>query len=177
MDPIISNQQLDELESKVIAAAKRTIESLRGLLSESEPLVAFAHMKFGPAGSHPTDDRFLNLIEQVNQTFTYLASVEATRWLLKHHPEAIPFRLNLGTASGSDIESVDGQIAAETFAAVDPKNNHKLDRDIVKVGLTSALHKYVFYVCPRKPPSGPIPSERNPNVSVISLGWKQSSTQ
>jgi hypothetical protein len=133
-------------------------------------------MKFGPSGFHPAEDRSLNLIEQVNQTFTYLASVEATRWLLRQHPEAVPFRLNLGTASGSDIESTDGQIAAETFAAVDPQNNRKLDKDILKVGLTSAPRKYVFYICPHKPPSGPIPSKTNPKVNVVSLGWKRSIT-
>lgn len=169
---IHSTSELDELENQVIAAAKRTVEALRKLLSEAEPLHAFSQMKFELSGFHPTNDRSLNLIEQINQTFTYLASAQATRWLFQHHPDAAPFRLNLGTAGGTDIESVDGSIAAETFASVDPKNNRKLDKDIDKVGCTKAEHKYVFYICPRDAISDATISTRNTEVKIVSLGWK-----
>lgn len=169
---IHSTLELDELENQVIAAAKRTVEALRKLLSEAEPLHAFSQMKFELSGFHPTDDRSLNLIEQINQTFTYLASAQATRWLFQHHPDAAPFRLNLGTAGGTDIESIDGSIAAETFASVDPKNNRKLDKDIDKVGCTTAEHKYVFYICPRDRISDATISTRNAQVKIVSLGWK-----
>ena len=169
---IHSTRELDDLENQVIAAAKRTVEALRKLLSESEPLHAFAQMKFELAGFHPTDDRSLNLIEQINQTFTYLASAQATRWLFQHHPDAAPFRLNLGTAGGTDIESIDGSIAAETFASVDPRNNRKLDKDIDKVACTAAIHKYVFYICPSDTVSEAITSSRNAQVKIVSLGWK-----
>lgn len=168
---IHSTRELDELENQVIAAAKRTVDALRTLLSEAEPLHAFSQMKFEPSGFHPTDDRSLNLIEQINQTFTYLASVHATRWLFRHHPDSAPFRLNLGTAGGTDIESTDGSIAAETFASVNPKNNRKLDADIDKVGRTSAGHKYVFYICPRDAGSEATISSRNAQVKIVSLGW------
>ena len=168
---IHSTRELDELESQVIAAAKRTVDALRDLLSGAEPLHAFAQMKFELAGFHPTDDRSLNLIEQINQTFTYLASAQATRWLFQHHPEAAAFRLNLGTAGGTDIESTDGSIAAETFASVDPTNNRKLDRGIDKVGCTSAEHKYVFYISPRDRISDATVSTRNAQVKIVSLGW------
>jgi hypothetical protein len=169
---IDSTRELDELENQVIAAAKRTVDALRALLSDAEPLHAFSLMKFELSGFHPTDDRSLNLIEQVNQTFTYLASFQATRWLFKYHPEAAPFRLNLGTASGTDIESIDGSIAAETFASVNPRNNRKLDSDIDKVGRTSATHKYVFYICPRDAVTEATISPRNAQVRIVSLGWK-----
>lgn len=168
---IHSTRELDELENQVIAAAKRTVDSLHTLLSEAEPLHAFSQMKFEPSGFHPTDDRSLNLIEQINQTFTYLASVHATRWLFQHHPDAAPFRLNLGTAGGTDIESIDGSIAAETFASVDPRNNRKLDKDIDKVGCTTAEHKYVFYISPRDRISDATISTRNAQVKIVSLGW------
>ena len=169
---IHSTRELDDLENQVIAAAKRTVDALRTLLSEAEPLYAFSQMKFEPSGFHPTDERSLNLIEQINQTFTYLASVHATRWLFQHHPDAAPFRLNLGTAGGTDIESTDGSIAAETFASVDPRNNRKLDKDIDKVGCTAAEHKYVFYICPRDSISDATISKRNAEVKIVSLGWK-----
>jgi hypothetical protein len=48
------------------------------------------------------------LVEQLNQSFTYLASIAATAWLFEHHPENAPYILNLGTAPGSDIMSQDG---------------------------------------------------------------------
>lgn len=169
---IHSTRELDELENQVIAAAKRTVDALRNLLSEAEPLHAFSQMKFELSGFHPTDDRSLNLIEQINQTFTYLASVQATRWLFQHHPDAAPFRLNLGTTGGTDIESNDGSIAAETFASVNPRNNRKLDTDIDKVGCTAATHKYVFYICPRDNLSEATISPRNALVKIVSLGWK-----
>lgn len=169
---IHSTRELDDLENQVIAAAKRSVDALRTLLSEAEPLHAFSQMKFEPSGFHPTDDRSLNLIEQINQTFTYLASVHATRWLFQHHPDAAPFRLNLGTAGGTDIESTDGSIAAETFASVNPRNNRKLDADIDKVGSTNATHRYVFYICPREAVAEATVSPRNARVKIISLGWK-----
>lgn len=169
---IHSTRELDELENQVITAAKRTVDALRSLLSEAEPLHAFSRMKFELSGFHPTHDRSLNLIEQINQTFTYLASVEATRWLFQHHRDAAPFRLNLGTAAGTDIESIDGSIAAETFASVNPRNNRKLDNDIDKVGRTAARYKYVFYICPRDAVSQAKASSRNAEVKIVSLGWR-----
>jgi len=83
-------------------------------------------------------------MEQINQTFTYLASAKALKAVMMQHPTLGPFTLNLGTASGSDIESGDGVLAAEVFAAVNTSNNQKLARDIQKVQQTTATYKYVF---------------------------------
>jgi hypothetical protein len=126
------------LEAGVRAAAARTIQLLPGLLATTNPLDAFARLRFEPIGHHPIQDRALNMVEQLNQTFTCLASLRATAWILTRHPECGPLRLNLGTASGSDIEAIDGSLAAETFAAVTPTNNDKLRRDIRKVAHTTA---------------------------------------
>ena len=96
-------------------------------------------LKFKQSGRDPLDPtKPLNMIEQLNQTFTYLVSVRAVEFLFEKHPEAAPFRVNLGTAAGSDVESVDGSVAAEVFAAVAPHNNHKLAKDIAKVRSTPA---------------------------------------
>lgn len=168
-----STQELDALENQVIAAAKRTVTSLLALLTNADPLDALAKMKFELSGFHPTDDRSLNLIEQINQTFTYLASARAARLLLQLHPKAAPFRLNLGTASGADIESVDGSVVAETFASVDPQNNRKLATDIEKVKRTNARHKYVFYISPKHDASEPAYSSSSGDVRIVSLGWKR----
>jgi len=159
------------LETRILTAAARTLGALPALLATPNPIDAFARLRFEPIGHHPIQDRALNLVEQLNQTFTCLASVRAVAWLLSRHPESAPFRLNLGTASGSDIEALDGSVAAETFAAVTPTNNDKLRSDIRKVSLTSARLKYVFYICPQLGVAEPTPAPGNPDVHVVSLGW------
>ena len=110
MKIIESEADLVSLENSVTASAGGAVDALRGLLVSGNPLDAFAKIKFEECGFHPSEGRSLNLIEQINQTFTYLASVHATRWLLQEHPEAAPYRLNLGTEGGTDVESVDGSV-------------------------------------------------------------------
>lgn len=70
----------------------------------------------------------MNFIEQINQTWTYLAALAAARQLLILHPEAGGFRLAPGAhaAQPLDVMSLaDGLVGAETFAAVHPDNNQK----------------------------------------------------
>lgn len=56
-------------------------------------------------------------------------SLKALPFLFERHPDSGGFRLNLGAAAGTDIESVTpGEVAAETFAAVNPSNNQSLTR-------------------------------------------------
>ena len=68
--------------------------------------------------------------------------------LFTEYAELAPFRLNLGTAPGSDIESECHSLAAEVFASVTPTNNQKLKKDINKVLETDAKLKFVFFICP-----------------------------
>ena len=107
-------------------------------------------IKYEKIGYDPLNsERELNLIEQVNQTFTYLASFKAVEILFQQHPEVSQFVLNLGTTAGTDIESIDSVgIAAEVFAATRPSSNNKLNKDFEKVKATNKAHKYVFFMCP-----------------------------
>lgn len=82
-----------------------------------------------------------------------MASLGSARWLLQHHPGDGPFILNLGTRSGADMESENGRISAETFAATDPRSNDKLRKDTRRVASTNAEHKYVFYLRPKDSPT------------------------
>ena len=69
----------------------------------------------------------------MNQTWTYAVTLAASRVLLQLHPEAGGLKLAPGAhvALPLDIMSVqDGLVGAETFAAVDPRNNRKLARDL-----------------------------------------------
>ena len=45
-------------------------------------------MKFETAGFHPIQGHALNVVEQINQTWTYLVALAAARHLLEMHPEA-----------------------------------------------------------------------------------------
>ncbi|MCB1636582.1 MAG: hypothetical protein KDI51_18485 [Xanthomonadales bacterium] len=161
----------DAILERVAASANRALEKLREVHSGSDAMMALWQMKVGPTGCDPLDpDTSLNLIEQLNQTFTYMASALAVRTLLALHPEEAPFTLNLGTTAGLDIESMSGAIAAEVFAAVNPRNNRKLAKDIAKVAASSAREKYVFFMCPGFA-EGPQPTLGNGSgVSIWSVG-------
>lgn len=152
--PITSVHEVDKLIHAVRAASDRTVHSLRDLISnESDSLQVLRFMKFSEIGHHPTDGRKLSIIEQVNQTFTYLVSLEAAKWVLQTHPEFLPagINVNLGTAAGFDLESVDaGVMAAEVFAATNPRSNDKLRKDVSRLAEKAAdyKHRYVFFSCP-----------------------------
>jgi len=139
-------EYIDALIDSANAAQMKIIEK-----SESrDGIQLLEEMKFEKLGYDPLDtERELNLIEQINQTFTYLASFRAVEMLFQWHGDASEFTLNLGTAAGVDIESKNsGGIAAEVFAATKPSGNDKINKDLKKVCATNAAHKYVFFMCP-----------------------------
>ena len=151
---IRSTLEIDKLIQSVRAASDRTVHSLRDLLAnERDSLQVLRLMKFHEIGHHPSEDRKLNIIEQVNQTFTYLVSLESAKWVLQAHPELLPagINLNLGTAPGFDLESVDAEIlAAEVFSATHPRSNDKLRKDLRRLSEEAVAyrHRYVFFSCP-----------------------------
>lgn len=69
--------------------------------------------------------------------------------LIEMHPEANGFRLALATSSVRDILSVEPNLmAAEVFSATRPGSNQKLKKDIARLALDPALHRYVFFAAP-----------------------------
>ena len=147
-------------------AAEAAQSAVRTLVSTSSALEVLEAIKFQRIGRDPLDtNRELNLIEQVNQTFTCLVTVRALEYLFWAHPESAPFRINPATAPGSDICSEDGAIAAECFAATHPGSNQKLKKDTAKVRDTTAVHRYVFFYCP-----GDHEAQELDGVKVIPLG-------
>lgn len=142
-------EQLDALEETLIRSTAITAKRLAESLRSADSLGNLSRLKFAETGCDPLEaDRPLNFVEQLNQTFTYLASIEAVRWLFRHAPDCAPFVVNLGTAPGSDITSLDGSIAAEVFAATRPDSNDKLRKDIEKVRASAARQRFVFYLSP-----------------------------
>ena len=158
------------LEDEIRLASECARSALRRLVEQSDDaLQVLGAIKFDKIGRDPLDPtRPLNLIEQVNQTFTALVSVRAVKYLFDHHPEAAPFRVNLGTAAGSDIESLEGSVAAEVFSATHPESNQKLKKDIARVSAVSAKHRYVFFHCP-----GDHAWTTDGEVKVIRLGLQK----
>lgn len=163
-------EDANEIETLAKMAGHKALAQLAAL-KDSDPLTALWRMKTEALGCDPLDSSVpLNLIEQLNQTFTYIASARAARFLLKEHPDLGPYRLNLGTTPGPDIESSrSGGLSAEVFAAVTPQNNQKLRRDIQKVYETNASLKYVFFMCPGYEPGRQMHLSRD-GVTVYSLG-------
>ncbi len=147
---VCNSEEIENYIESLRLSAEESQIKLDEISSYSDPLEFLRKVKFEQIGCDPLDNnRSLNFIEQTNQTFTYLASFKAAGILFEKHPGLDELILNLGTQSGSDIESsFDGGIAAEVFATVDPRNNRKLEKDIKKVSAVSAEHKYVFFMCP-----------------------------
>lgn len=154
------------------ASAEQTQNKLAELADAKDALEFLYQLKFNPVGCDPlSQSRELNVIEQLNQTFTYLASFNGAEFLFSRHPTVQILMLNLGTAAGSDIETPeDGGIAAEVFAAVTPRNNGKLTKDVKKVSRAKATHRYVLFMSPECE-AGRYPVASNPEgVIVWSLG-------
>lgn len=119
-----------------------------------DPLDMLKRMKFEPIGFHPIEHRPLNLVEQINQLWTYSVAIAASKQLLRLHPDADGFHLAPGAHASQALDIMshkEGLVGAETFAAVDPRNNKKLQLDIDKLSQRSELHRYVFFMSPMFP--------------------------
>lgn len=139
----------DLLMEKVRTAAA----SVRNWIAEQsgDPLDMLRRMKFDSVGFHPIEGHALNIVEQINQTWTYCVALAAARQLLLLHPDAGGFSLAPGAQAcqALDILSVvEGFVGAETFAAVTPRNNGKLDADLLKLSKRQEKHRYVFFMSP-----------------------------
>jgi len=164
--------QIEEFKDTLRASAEETQLRIAELAGESDPMDFLFRLKFERLGCDPLNSsRELNFVEQLNQTFTYLASFSAAEFLFERHPTIETLKLNLGTDSGWDLETTDdGGIAAEVFAAVTPRNNRKLAEDIKKVAAAATRHRYVLFVCPSHE-AGPYKCRTAPGgVTVWSLG-------
>jgi hypothetical protein len=147
-----SIEEADDLMAIVRASAARAQAWIAA--QTGDPLDMLRRMKFDPIGFHPIDDRPLNLVEQINQTWTFAVAIVATRQLLSLHPDVGGFRLAPGAHASLDLDimSVEaGQVGAETFAAVTPRNNGKLAADLAKLAARPEHHRYVFFMSPQFP--------------------------
>jgi hypothetical protein len=127
----IERSEIESWRATILASAAKAADDIRSTTGHGIELLR--SLKFEQVGRHPFEDRALNVVEQVNQTFTCLVTLRAAELLFDWHPSLRKIRLNVGTRGGSDVESLDSTLAAEVFAAVTPTNNRKLAKDIAKV--------------------------------------------
>jgi hypothetical protein len=147
---LLTRDQIAPEIKKIKESAARAKDSLTKLISSENPLSLLQAIKFQKIGFDPLNVNInWNLIEQVNQTFTYLVSYNAADLLFTLHPEAVEIQLNLGTEAGYDIVGIDIEkeevFAAEVFAATNIHSNEKLRRDLMKVLTSNAKSRYVFF--------------------------------
>jgi hypothetical protein len=163
--------EVDCYMDRLRASVRRTQEWIAA--QSSDPLDFLRRIKFDPVGHHPIEDRRINLIEQINQTWTFAVAFAATRQLLDLHPDVGGFRLAPGAHASLALDimsEAEGQVGAETFAAVSPRNNGKLEADLAKMTLRPELHRYVFFTSPEYPTAQRLPKFERDDVQVWSVG-------
>ena len=139
--------EAETIFARVVNSAARTAAWLRSF--NAEPMALLKALRCEMVGHDPLTGDPLNVVEQLNQTFTILVTLRAIERLIELHPEAGGFRLALGTSSGRDIESVvPALVAAEVFAATHPASNQKLKNDLARLAGDPARHRYVFFAAP-----------------------------
>ncbi len=154
----------EQMHEQILAGAARTVDWLRNV--QGEPMAVLKRMRFETMGHDPLTGLPLNIVEQLNQTFTILVSLRAVEKLIELHPDAGGFRLALGNSSGRDIESLEpGLVAAEVFSATHPDSNRKLTKEIVRLTDDPARYRYVFFACPGFP-SGRTERLEKPSTGV-----------
>ena len=162
----------DTLMGTIRAAAAQVHDWIAETATIGNPMAMLKHMKFDRVGFHPIEGHALNMVEQINQTWTYAVAIAAARQLLLLHPEAGGFRLAPGAHFSQPLDimsEVAGLVGAETFAAVHPRNNRKLDHDLTKLAGRSETHRYVFFMSPHCPGNERQPQFERNGVQVWSV--------
>ena len=114
---ILTFAEAEDMHVKLAESAAHTAKWLAARTND-DPMSPLRAMRFDAVGHDPLTGEPLNVVEQLNQTFTILVSLRAIEQLFEIHPDAGGFRLALGTSSGRDIESVKERlVAAEVFSA------------------------------------------------------------
>ena len=146
-EEVYSLESIRKLRNKVRRQADRARQELTRL--DAGGMESLFAIKFDNLGYQPVQESCLDFIEQLNQTFTVMVSLAAAEKLLECFPHCGGLRLNLGTASGRDIEGICPDVVeAEVFAAKGPRRNSKLKKDIDRLRGSNAAHQYVFFFCP-----------------------------
>jgi hypothetical protein len=151
MQITVSRNETKYWIEKLETSAEVSMLSIANLAADNDAMSFLYECKFHENGFDPLDhSKPLNFVEQLNQTFTYLASFKGAEFIFSKHVDVKSLTLNLGTSKGTDIETDDGGgVVAEVFASVKPSSNSKLQDDIQRICFKEAKHKYVFFISPK----------------------------
>ena len=143
---IIKNkEELQCYRERIEDTLKSSVQTLQAMIENHEPLEIFHKLKYEKTVPEPLSGQMENFIEVINQSQTYLVSIRAAEYLINTHPEH-EFVINWGNITGHDIESTDGSIIAEGFAATSYKSNEKLRKDLTRLcDNKTAIKKYEFF--------------------------------
>lgn len=143
-----------------------------GLANKTDGISFLHELKFSKVGKDPLENRSLNFIEQLNQSFTYMASFIAVKYLLDNYPQYAPYTLNLGTSSGYDILSNNNEIVAETFAVTNARSNDKINKDVIRMSKAQdALLRFVFYFSQEEYSGLQALKDKYPNIQIIPIDF------
>ena len=166
---------------KIVESINSTQANLRNALDNKTSAALFHALKFNKIGCDPLNSSVQwNLVEQINQTFTYLVSLKAAEFLYSEFKDIEIIEFNLGTQGGFDLIAKDEYgcdiVVAEVFAAVKAHSNDKLRQDILKVMKSNAKYRYVFFTADGVADSNPYtqyhPKFDVSGVKVVSLNAK-----
>ncbi|QRK12289.1 hypothetical protein JQX13_21045 [Archangium violaceum] len=159
-----SAADVQALRATLRATAAHARNQLRALVEADDIL---SRLKFERLGCDPLDlNDSQNLAEQIDQQATYEAGVDALEMLMHRHPDRTWSFAPGAQSIGHDIQSDDGSVVAEVFAAVKPNNKNKLRNDVEKIRGTPALFRYVFF----RSPGHSLSERQDGEVTVVSLG-------
>ena len=139
-----SISELNIYKDKIVSNLNKCVNQLREILAHNYSLEIFQVLKFEKCVTEPLSGNDENLIEVINQSMTYGVSIMAVEYLYKIYSDQT-FIINWGNIAGYDIQSEDGTIICECFAATSYKNNKKLATDLERLNNVDANHKYEFF--------------------------------
>lgn len=141
---IESNEQVAMLRESIRHNAEESMEVLKNRADDLPAMQFFAEIKFGKTGRDPLTGCELNLIEQINQMHSDIVALSAVQDLLDQYPGK-KFEIHLGPVAGYDIQSTDGEVIAECFAATSVNSNNKMNKDCRKLLKAQAIYKHLYF--------------------------------
>lgn len=137
--------ELEKYKQVILDNLWDSVRVIEELIRDSSALEVFKRFKFDKIAVEPLTGQAENLIEVVNQSQTYLVSLMAVEFLYQRFPTQT-FIVNWGNVPGYDIESEDGTIIAECFAATSFRSNGKLVNDLKRLRQNgTVIYKYEFF--------------------------------
>ena len=137
--------ELEKYKQVILDNLWDSVRVIEELIRDSSALEVFKRFKFDKIAVEPLTGQAENLIEVVNQSQTYLVSLMAVEFLYQRFPTQT-FIVNWGNVPGYDIESEDGTIIAECFAATSFRSNGKLVNDLKRLRQKgTVIYKYEFF--------------------------------